>query len=99
MQSQFNNPAGSYTTPAMREATQRSQERELLQEGGAQFRAGQQDVNNQNFQKNAYLASLTAPPLVQTGQSGTQTLANRTPFSSKILPILGRAAQVGAGLI
>jgi len=102
MKDSFNNPAGSYTTRAMREAIQRSQERELMQEGGAQFRAGAHDVNNQNYQKNAFLASLTAPPLVQTGQSGTQTQKMKTPFSAKILPALmggvqGYAALSGAG--
>lgn len=96
MQSQFNNPAGAYTTPAIREATQRAQERELMQEGGAQFRAGQYDVNNQNFQRNAYLASLTAPPLVQTGATGTSIEKYKTPFSAKIMPALQGAAQGAA---
>src|ERR1041384_8383540 len=90
-QNQFNNPAGGYTTPQMRDAIGRSQERELMQEGGAQFRAGAHDVNSQNFQKNAYLASLTAPPLVQTGGSTTEKY--KTPFSAKILPAIQAGAQ------
>ena len=59
-------------------------------------RAGQYDVNNQTYQKNAYLAGLTAPPLVQTGTSGTQTGAYKTPFSAKIMPMLQQGAQTAA---
>jgi len=84
----------------MREAIGRSQERELMQEGGAQFRQGQYDVNNQNFQKNSYLAALTAPPLTQTGSTGTQVDKYKTPFSAKIMPALqgaASAAAMGAG--
>lgn len=61
-------------------------------------RAGQYDVNNQTYQKNAYLAGLTAPPLVQTGQSGTTTEKFKTPFSAKIMPALQSAATAAAGM-
>ena len=92
------NPAGGYTTPQMRDAITRTGERNIDQTAGMESRAGQYDVNNQTFQKNAYLASLTAPPLVQTGQSGTQTGAQKTPFSAKIMPMIQGAAMGAAGL-
>jgi len=93
----FINPAGGYTTPQMRDAITRSGERSIDQTAGQESRAGQYDVNNQNYQKNAYLAALTAPPLVQTGSSGTQTGSYKTPFSAKIMPALaGGASAYGA---
>lgn len=72
-QNTFQNPFGQYTTPQIRGATMRSQERELMQEGGAQARAGQYDVNNQQYGQKLAVAGMTAPRLVQTGQSGTAT--------------------------
>lgn len=83
---------GGYTTPQIRDATLRSGERDIDQQAGMESRAGQYDVNAQTYQKNAYLAGLTAPPLVQTGQSGTQIGAYKTPFSAKIMPMLQGAA-------
>lgn len=71
MQDSFNNPQGGYTTPQIRDAQMRAQERELMQMGGEQARAGYYDLNNQQFGQKAAVAGLTAPRLVQTGQSGT----------------------------
>lgn len=73
MQDSFQSPLGGYTTPQMRDAIQRTQERELLQEGGAQFRAGQYDVNNQQFGQKAAVAGMTAPRMVQKTSSGTSS--------------------------
>lgn len=69
----FLNPAGGHTTPQMRDAIMRGQERELMQEGGAQMRAGYYDANNQEFGKKLAVAGMTAPRMVQTGQSGTSS--------------------------
>jgi len=92
----FVNPAGGYTTPQMRDAILRSQTRELFQQAGAQTRAGQYDVNNQNYARNAFVAGLTAPPLVQTGSTGTSTEKYKTPFSAKIMPAIQTGAQIAA---
>lgn len=70
MQSSFNSPLGGYYTPGMRAAIERGQERELMQTGGEQTRAGIYDVNNQNYARNLAVAGMTAPRLVQTGASG-----------------------------
>ena len=73
MQQSFNSPLGGYFTPGMRAAIERGQERELMQEGGAQTRAGMYDVNNQNYARNLAVAGMTAPRLTQTGASGTSS--------------------------
>lgn len=92
----FINPAGGYTTPQIRDAQLHAGNRDIDQQASMATRAGQYDVNNQNYQKNAYLAALTAPPLVQSGSSGTQSQTYKTPFSSKILPMAQSAASVAA---
>lgn len=80
----------------MRDAIERSQSRELFQQGGAQMRAGQYDVNQQDYGRNLAVAGLTAPPLVQSGSSYTGGQKNKTPFSAKIMPALQQGAQTAA---
>lgn len=108
LKSSFNNPVGGFYTPAQRDAIMRSQSRELFQQSGAQTRAGQYDVNNQDAARNQFIAGLTAPPLVQTSSSGTSSgtssgqstgtnnTVNTTPFSSKIIPALQEGARTAA---
>jgi hypothetical protein len=104
MQSQFNNPLGGYATPAMKDAIMRSQERELMQEGGAQTRAGIHDVNQMDYSRNALLAGLTQPTTQtgQTSQSGTSSQQG-TVTGSTSQPLLGSmigaGAQVGAAAL
>jgi len=94
----FLNPMGGYTTPQIRDATLRAGYRDIDQQAAEQARAGAYDVNQQNFQKNAYLASLTAPPLVQTGMTGQVKSTEKQPFSGKIMPMLQGAAMAAGGL-
>lgn len=89
----FINPLGGYSTPQRDEAIRRSASRDIDMQAGMESRAGQYDVNNQTYGKNAYLAGLTAPPLVQTGTSGTYQDKFKTPFSAKIMPAMMQAAQ------
>lgn len=108
LKASFNNPLGGYSSPQQRDAIMRSQQREIFQQSGAQTRAGQYDVNQQNYGKNAFVAGLTAPPLVQTGSSGQSSgtssgqstgqsnTVQTTPFSSKILPALQQGAETAA---
>ncbi len=106
MQSSFQSPLGGYFTPGMRAATERGQERELMQMGGEQTRAGQYDVNNQNYGRNLAVAGMTAPRLTQTGSSGTSTgtqSGTSTGTASTSEPwyngITQGAATLGSGLI
>lgn len=104
MQSQFRNPLGGYATPAMRDAIMRSQERELMQMGGQQFREGQHDVNQLDYGRNALLAGLTQPT-TSTGtsqQSGTSSQQGTLTGSSSqplLGSVIGSAAGVGAAAL
>src|ERR1043165_8790950 len=80
----FINPLGGNSTPQRDEAIRRSMSRQIDEDAAIQSRAGQYDVNQQNYQKNAYLAGLTAPPLVQSGSTSTGVDKFKTPFSAKI---------------
>lgn len=82
----------------MRDAIERSQSRELFQQGGAQMRAGQYDVNQQDYGRNLAVAGITAPPLVQSGSSYTGQEKFKTPFSAKIMPALQAGAGAAAGM-
>jgi hypothetical protein len=67
------NPYGSYTTPAVREAAQRTAYGNLQQQEGQAMQEGQADVNQQRGTQLGALASLTSPHIVQTGSSGTSS--------------------------
>jgi len=75
----FQNPLGGYATPAMRDAVLRSNERELAQSAGQEFREGQFDVNRMDLGRLSGLAELTAPRTVQSNETstGTSTSTNR----------------------
>lgn len=97
MRDTFQNPFGPNTTPQIRAATERSQERELMQEGGAQARAGAYDVNNQEYGQKLAVAGMTAPRLVQSGQKGTASgsMSGKATSSS---PWYNDAIQGGASI-
>lgn len=108
LKNSFNNPLGQYTTPAMRDATQRSHEGELEQEYGQAQRQGYSDMQGRTGQRLAGLAGLTAPTMVQTGgsssgsgtYSGTGSSTGSTTQSEPLLPsLLGGAASVGAAAL
>ena len=92
----FINPLGGYSTPQRDEAIRRSMGRQIDEDAATQFRAGQYDVNNQNYSRNLAVAGLTAPPLVQSGSSYTGQEKFKTPFSAKIMPALQQGAQTAA---
>lgn len=102
----YNNPAGGFVTPQMRDRLIAQGGREIDQDSAMASRAGQFDVNNLNMQKGQFLAGLTAPPLVNTGASGTSSGTTsgtstdkfKTPFSAKIMPALQTGAQVAAAV-
>lgn len=102
MQDSYQNPLGGYTTPQIRDATMRSQERELMQQGGQQFREGAYDVGNQQYGQKLAVAGMTAPRLVQTGSSGQQsgtssgTATTSTPWYSDAI---AGGAGIGSALL
>jgi hypothetical protein len=108
LHSSFINPLGGYSTPQMRDAQQRTGDRQLNQDEASAFRSGQYDVNNQKAGQLGTLATLTAPRLVQTGStasgtgtsSGTSSGTGTTVQSGDLLgQILGGAAQVGSAAL
>ena len=106
MKDSFNNPLGGYATPAMKDAIMRSNERELLQQAGQEFREGQSDVNRMDLGRLSGLAELTAPRTVtsnetQTGTSmstnqGTGQITQTPSWLSTIGGIASGAASVFA---
>lgn len=95
MKDQMANPAGGYSTPQMRDAIGRSQERSLLESGSQAMREGQQDVNQQDFARNATLAGLTQGT-TQSGTSSSQGNSSGTGTTST--PMLGQIIGAAAGV-
>lgn len=84
----YQNPFGSATSPATMEAMGRATNQAMDQQEAAETAASQFQADQTNFQRQAMLAQMTAPRLVQTG--GTQTQ------SSDWLSVLGAfGAQLG----
>jgi hypothetical protein len=81
-------PTGGYVTPQIRDAIQRSGQRELMQEAGAQTRTGAYDVNRLNMQKNLALAGLTR------GQTTSGTSTEQGKIVQSQSP-WGTIAQIG----
>ncbi len=100
----FDNPLGGYATPAMRDAIQRSGNRQLNQDESQAFRAGAYDVNQQKAGQLGTLAGLTRGTNSTGTSSGTGT-SNMTGTSTSqesglgtwLPQVLGGAAQVGLG--
>lgn len=64
---------GAYYSPQARDQALRSGNERLGQQEGQAFREGQYDVNKLNYSRDLAVAGMSAPQLVQTGSSGTQT--------------------------
>ncbi len=98
----FDNPLGGYATPAMRDAMQRTGNRQLNQDESQAFRAGAYDVNQQKAGQLGALAGLTRGTNTTGTSSGTGNMTGTgTTTQSGISwgEILGAGAQVGAGYL
>jgi len=89
------NPTGGYVSPQIRDAIRRSGQRGLMQEAGAETRAGQYDVNRINQAKNLALAGLTRGSVgtssgTQSGTTSGTTVQSESPY--------GTIAGLGASL-
>lgn len=67
----FAQPLGGYLSPQVRDAQMRSGNERLGRDEAQAMREGANDVNQLNFGRNAAVANLTAPPLVQRGSTST----------------------------
>jgi len=97
LQDSFNNPLGQYTTPAIREATQRSAEGDLMQQEGQAMREGQYDVNNQMGAKQSYLAGLTAPRTSTSSGTGASSGTGSSVYTPSLLDSIGQVAGIAEG--
>jgi hypothetical protein len=89
----FNNPAGAYTTPAVREAVQRSAKMRLAQGEAQELREGGHQNQSLDYARKAAVAEMTAPRLTQSGQSGYGTQVVQPGPSTA-----GQIAQGAAGV-
>lgn len=67
----YNNLAGGFVTPQMRDRLIASGNRDIDQQSAIEGRQGQFDVNQQRGGQLGSLAALMAPRIVSTGSSGT----------------------------
>lgn len=87
LKSGFNNPLGANYNPEVRDAIIRSGDEQLGQDEANAYRGGQFDVNKLNYSRDATVAGMSAPTLVQTGgtSSGTgTTVQSQSPVSGII---------------
>lgn len=68
----------------MKDAITRSNERELLQQAGQEFREGQSDVNRMELGRLSGLAELTAPRTVQSNETQTGTSTSTSQGTGQI---------------
>lgn len=88
----YSNPLGSYTSPAVREAATRENGAGLAMDEAQAQQNSQNQAENINYGRQAGIAGMTAPQLVQTG--GTQV--TKTPKDWTQL-IMGMASSAGQG--
>lgn len=98
--SQLSSPIGGNYTPQMRDAILRSQFANLAQQEAGAHSAAFNETQGQRFGQKAAVASMTAPRLVQTGQSGTSSGSGTQTYSpsplSTVMDVIGGVAT-GAG--
>lgn len=90
---QFSSPISGSYTPAMRDAILRSQYRDLAQQQAGAHSAAYADTQGSRFGQKAAVAAMTAPRLVQTGQSGSSSGTGQQTYSpsplSTVMDIVG----------
>jgi hypothetical protein len=97
----FQNPLGSYTTPAAREAAERTASRSMGMEEGIAAQASRAEAQERAFGQQSYLASLTAPSTVQTGGSATGSMSGTSvgSYNPGIGSYIAQGAGAAAGMI
>lgn len=69
----FNNPLGGYTTPHVRDQSVRANNERLSQAQSQAMQEGQYAADNANYGRQATVAGMTAPQMVQSGGTTTQS--------------------------
>jgi len=91
----FSNPLGQYTTPAVREATQRAAGGDLMQQEGEAMRESQYDVNAQTGAKQGFLASLTAPRTSTSSGTGASSGTGSSTYTPSIMDDIQQGVGIG----
>lgn len=91
----FKNPLGSYQSPALREAAERSAARNLGMQESISQAMGRAEAQERAFGQQSYIASLTNPTLVQTGGTSTGTMSGTNV--QQYNPGIGSYIAQGAG--
>lgn len=102
----YNNPMGSYTTPALRDAMLRVNLEDVGQEEAQALREENYARQGLEYAKRADVAAMTQPRMVQQGSSGTSSgtstgtgnstvIQSQSPLSS----VLQGASAFGSALI
>lgn len=91
----FNNPLAQYTTPAVREATQRAAEGDLMQREGQAMREGQYDVNNQTGAKQGYLANMTTPRTTTSSGTGASSGTGSSTYTPSLMDNIEQGVGIG----
>ena len=100
----YNNPAGAYSTPALRDAALRASYEDIGQQEGQALREENYARQGLEYAKRADVASMTQPRLVQESQSGTSSGTNNSSGTSVtsqgMLPsIIQGGSAVGSALL
>lgn len=88
----FNNPLGAYTTPAVREAANRSFGQHLAMDEAQANQKAQFNADNTNYARAVTEAQMTAPQLIQSRGNSTATT---TESGGLLGNILGGVAGIG----
>lgn len=92
----YMNPLGSATNPATAEAASRVTNNALAQDESQAIQQSQFNADNANFNRTATVAGMTAPQLVQTG--GTQTQSGGF-WSGLLTSMIGAGSNIGAAAL
>jgi hypothetical protein len=97
----FQNPLGSYTTPAAREAAERSASRNMGMEEGIAAQAARSAAQEQSFGQQAHVAAMTAPVAYNSSSSSTGNMSGNSvqSYNPGIGSYISQAAGIGVGFL
>lgn len=93
----FLNPAGAYTTPAMRDAALQAGHENLHQQESTALIGAEGAENDADYQRKLQLAQMTNPQLVQTGGSSTGAISGTSQQSGGLAGQVLTSAASGSG--
>lgn len=95
----YRNPLGAYTTPAVRDAANRTAGEQLNMAERVASEASRQSAQERAFGQQAAVAGMTAPPVVQTGGSSTGSVQGTQTTNPGWGSTVSGIAGMGVGLL